>query len=395
MAVSRFLRHVVAGQEHPGPPYLEHNEFNRIEGIPAPNYDTLICEGDAYSIIHLFLHDYDDGRVLSFCGGTPLTVMSEQDIWNNNKKAIASYVSTKKDLKLIWERDPIKTERIIRMFQSLRALGTEDAISFTFGGRLRTFYVLNIPNKNIHQFQRHVRALPSTPLDKVPEQLSSLPEGANMFEGGRGNDEGQFDSPSGIAVDPSGNVLVADTGNGRIEKFSPTGTFVTSIGQFEAPNGIAIDRAGNIYVAEIGSKHRIQKLGPDGTFIAQWAPGLYGPRRIAIGPDDSIYVDDSGRNRIVKFSPDGQVLESWGSEGNGDGQFNGLSSVTVDPTTDKVYVADPLNRRIQVFDSNGKFLTKWPVVEWGQGLGFEDLAIDPEQRPSLRVKRTYEYHSRF
>ena len=34
VAVSRFLRHVVAGQEHPGPPHLEHNEFNRIEGIP-------------------------------------------------------------------------------------------------------------------------------------------------------------------------------------------------------------------------------------------------------------------------------------------------------------------------------------------------------------------------
>jgi DNA-binding beta-propeller fold protein YncE len=39
-------------------------------------------------------------------------------------------------------------------------------------------------------------------------------------------------------------------------------------------------------------------------------------------------------------------------------------------------VADPRNRRIQVFDSNGKFLTKWSVPEWGQPVGFEDLAID-------------------
>ena len=108
--------------------------------------------------------------------------------------------------------------------------------------------------------------------------------------------------PTGISIDGNGNVLVADTGNGRIEKFSPNGTFVTNIGQFEAPNGIAIDRAGNIYVAEIGSKHRVQKLGPDGTFIAMWAPGLYGPRKIAIGPDDSIYVVDSGSqsNREVQ-----------------------------------------------------------------------------------------------
>jgi DNA-binding beta-propeller fold protein YncE len=198
-----------------------------------------------------------------------------------------------------------------------------------------------------------------------------------MFQGGKGSGKGQFDAPTAIAVDANGNILVADTGNGRIEKFSPNGTFVTSIGQFEAPNGIAIDRAGNIYVAEIGSKHRVRKLAPDGTFIAEWAPGLYGPRRIAIGPDDSIYVVDSGRNRIVKFSPDGQVLASWGSEGSGDGQFIGLSSVAVDPTNNRVYVADPINSRIQVFDSNGKFLTKWSIPEWGRPVGFEDLAIDP------------------
>jgi DNA-binding beta-propeller fold protein YncE len=95
-----------------------------------------------------------------------------------------------------------------------------------------------------------------------------------------------------------------------------------------------------------------------------------------MGLDDSIYLVDSGRNRIVKFSPDGQVLASWGSEGSGDGQFRGLSSVTVDPTNSKVYVADPLNSRIQVFDSNGKFLTKWSIPEWARPHGFEDLAVD-------------------
>ena len=198
------------------------------------------------------------------------------------------------------------------------------------------------------------------------------------FEGGHGNGKGQFENPHGLAVDSAGNILVADTGNGRIQKFSQNGTFVTSIATID-PNGIGVDSAGNIYVAEIGSKHRIQKLRPDGTFIAEWAPGLYGPRKIAIGPDDSIYVVDSGRNRIVKFSPDGQVLASWGSEGTDDGQFRGQSSVAVDPTNNKVYVADPLNSRIQVFDSNGKFLSKWSVPEWREPLGFEDLAIDPNR----------------
>jgi hypothetical protein len=164
VAVSRFLKHVVAGQQHPEPPRLERDEFNRSKGIPDASYETLICQNDAYSIIHLFLHDYDDTKILSFCSSLPFFgVMSEQDVWNANKNAILTYAPTNKDLKLIWERDA-KTERIIRMFQSLRDLGTEDSLSFSFGGRVRTFYVLNIGNKNIHQFQARVSALPNTPL---------------------------------------------------------------------------------------------------------------------------------------------------------------------------------------------------------------------------------------
>jgi DNA-binding beta-propeller fold protein YncE len=225
--------------------------------------------------------------------------------------------------------------------------------------------------------------------DTPPAKLSSLPEGVtDMFEGGRGAGRGQFDSPTGLAVDAKGNILVADTNNGRIEKFSPTGTFLSTLGadrighgQLGEPNGIAVDRSGNIYVAEVASNHRVQKLAPDGTFIAEWKgpdAGFYGPRRIAIGPDDSIYVVDQGRTRLVKFSLDGQVLSSWGSKGTGDGQFNDPTSVAVDSTSGKVYVADPINKRIQVFDPNGKFLTKLSVPEWGRPAGFEDLAIDPK-----------------
>jgi DNA-binding beta-propeller fold protein YncE len=380
VAVSRFLRHVVAGQEHPGPPHLEHNELNRIEGIPDASYDTFVCQDDAYSIIHLFFRDYDDDKILSFCGGYPFFyVMTEQDVWNTNKKSVSAYIPGSKDLKLIWERQP-KTERIIKMFQSLRDFGIEDSISFSFGGRPRTFYVLNIPSENILQFQQLVSAFPATP------DFTSLPQRpTDTFQGGKGTGRGQFDSPTGIAVDGSGNVLVADTNNGRIEKFSATGTFLgilgtkgTGHGQLRNPSGIAVDRMGNIYVAD-GFNHWVQKLAPDGTFIAEWKgpePGFYGPRRIAIGPDDSIYIVDQGHNRIAKFNPDGRVLAVWGTAGNGDGQFSDPTSVAVDRATNKVYVADPRNHRIQVFDDNGKFLTKWSVPEWGQPTGFEDLAID-------------------
>jgi DNA-binding beta-propeller fold protein YncE len=382
VAVSRFLRHVVAGQEHPGPPHLEHNEFNRIEGVPDAAYDTFVCQADAYSIIHLFLRDYDDGKILSFCADYPFEIVqSEQDVWNANKRAIASYAPSNKDLKLIWERHP-KTERIINVFQSLRDFGTGDSISFSFGGRVRTFYVLNIPNKNIRQFQQRVSAFPATP------DFTSRPEIAiNTFQGGKGTGRGQFDSPTGIAVDGSGNVLVADTNNGRIEKLSATGTFLgilgtkgTGPGQLRNPNGIAVDRTGNIYVAD-ASNHRVQKMAPDGTLIAEWKgpePGFYGPRRIAIGPDDSIYVVDQGHNRIAKFSSNGEVLATWGRQGNGDGEFNDPTSVAVDSATNNIYVADPINKRIQVFEPNGTFLTKWSMPEWGLYPGFEDLAIDSQ-----------------
>jgi DNA-binding beta-propeller fold protein YncE len=298
----------------------------------------------------------------------------------------AGYDASKRDrvyTELFENKDPWKVYRLLK----------ENGITYVgYDGAVRQAQFIKRPNEQLYAtyfpkvFEDSringlvIYKVPDTP----PPNLSALPEGlTNRFEGGRGAGQGEFDSPTGIAVDANGNILVADTMNGRIEKFSPTGGFLSAIGtkgtghgQLGEPNGIAIDGAGNIYVAEIAHNHRVQKLAPDGTFIAEWTPGLYGPRRIAIGPDGSVYVVDSGRNRIVKFSPDGQVLTTWGSEGSGDGLFKGFSSVAVDPINNKVYVADSLNSRIQVFDSSGKFLTKWSVPEWGRPYGYEDLAID-------------------
>ena len=394
VAVGRFLKGIVAGRTPAGVPRLEHNEFNRLQGIPDPPYETLICAREAKTVLQLFVHDYgvrvavnvgEDEKILSFCGGMPMSVMTGPEIWSHNKRAIANYVPNSKDLKLIWERGDPRSEGVIKMFQSLRGLGTENSLTFSFGGRVRTFYVLNIANKNIRRFQERVNALPAPP-GMLPSQFASVPQGVGSpFEGGRGSGKGQFESPTGIAIDGNGDVLVADTGNGRIEKFSPTGAFLsilgskgTGHGQLGQPNGVAIGRAGNIYVADAGN-HRVLKLKPDGTLIAEWKgpePGFYGPRRIAIGPDDAVYVVDQGHDRIVKFSPDAQVLASWGSKGSGDGQFDDPTSVAVDPTTGRVCVADPRNKRIQVFENNGKFVTKWSVREWGEPLGFEDLVVD-------------------
>jgi len=160
VAVSRFLRDVVAGKQPANPPRLQRDEFNRARGIPDAPYETLICASEAHAVLHLFLHDYDDTKILSFCGGMPVAAMTQDDVWSHNKKAILNCVPNGKDLKLIWENDP-KTRRIIRTFHILRDLGTEGSISFSFGQRVRTFYVISIPNRNIQQFQERVRALPA------------------------------------------------------------------------------------------------------------------------------------------------------------------------------------------------------------------------------------------
>jgi hypothetical protein len=152
------LRQVVAAKEPVNPPRLERDEFNRVTGA-EPSYDTLICQKEAYSIIHLFLHDYDDAKILSFSGGLPFNLMPERDIWSANKLALASYVPNGKDLKLIWEVDP-KVSRILGLFQSARDLATEQSIFFFFAGHERKFYVLNIRADKVRAFQERVRSLP-------------------------------------------------------------------------------------------------------------------------------------------------------------------------------------------------------------------------------------------
>ena len=146
----------------------------------------------------------------------------------------AGYDASKRDrvyTELFENRDPWKVYRLLK----------ENGIKYVaFDGAVRQAQFIKRPNEQLYAtyfpkvFEDNNRynsliiyKVPDTP----PPKLSSLPEGVtNMFEGGRGSDKGQFDTPTGIAVDANGNVLVADTNNGRIEKFSPTGNFLSSYG---------------------------------------------------------------------------------------------------------------------------------------------------------------------
>lgn len=79
----------------------------------------------------------------------------------------------------------------------------------------------------------------------------------------------QLDSPQGMAIDPSGNIYVADTGNNRIQRFDQNGTLATRVvwgvygsqdGNFDVPRNVAVDSANRVFVGEVGNR-RIQVFG--------------------------------------------------------------------------------------------------------------------------------------
>jgi len=288
----------------------------------------------------------------------------------------AGYDTSKRDVvyrELFESRDPR------RVYSLLRANHIA-YVAFDSGVRHGEF--IKRPNEELYKrnfpivFEDRRSKYYGLSIYKVPENLTPQAyqvDAGDMFVGGKGTGYGEFDFPRGLAVDRAGNILVSDTNNNRIQKFTSEGTSLGAIGrpgsdngEFSGPDGLAVDPEGNIYVADTGNQ-RIQKLSPNGIFLSQWKgppPGFYGPRDIVLGPDNSVYVVDQGNGRIVKLDKSGNLLAVWGSSGKGDGQFIEPSSVAVDGKNDRVYVADPRNERIQVFDTKGSFIAKWLVKEW-------------------------------
>ena len=176
---------------------------------------------------------------------------------------------------------------------------------------------------------------------------------------------GQFEQPQGVAVDSSGNVYVADTGNDRIQKFSSDGNFINmwgttgnGAGQFKYPQGVAVDSSGNVYVADPGND-RISEFDSYGDLIKDWGnvtgngaghgATVYWKVGVAVDSSGNVYVADPGNDRIQKFSSDGTITK-WGTPGNGTGQLVRPQGVAVD-SSGNVYVADSGNDRILEFDS--------------------------------------------
>ena len=198
----------------------------------------------------------------------------------------------------------------------------------------------------------------------------------------------RFNSPRGVAVDSAGTVYVADTGNSRIRKITAGGVVTTLAGsipgavdgtgpaaRFNQPRGIAVDGTGNLYVADTGN-HTIRKITAGAVVTTLAGAGTVGsndgtgsaaqfssPQGVAVDSAGTLYVADTNNNMIRQVTAAAVVtkLAGSGAPGGFDGtgvsaRFNGPVGVAVD-SAGVVYVADTVSDTIRKITSGGVVTT--------------------------------------
>ncbi|HZZ20828.1 MAG TPA: hypothetical protein VFE25_15750, partial [Opitutaceae bacterium] len=217
---------------------------------------------------------------------------------------------------------------------------------------------------------------------------STGPAGSSDGTGGAAS----FSGPAGVAVDGSGNVYVADSGNSSIRKISASGAVTTFAGssgssgssdgtggaaRFNAPEAVAVDTAGNVYVADTNN-NTIRKITSGGTVTtlagaagqtgSSDGPGgsarFNGPYALAVDTNGNVYVADLFNATIRKIDTSGNVTTLAGAAGktgfaDGTGavaRFNQPYGIAVD-SSGFVYVADTYNRAIRMVSPGGSVAT--------------------------------------
>jgi len=189
--------------------------------------------------------------------------------------------------------------------------------------------------------------------------------------GSYGPGRGQFRDPLGIAVDSNGNLFVTDSANNNVTKFSSTGTILgswngngTSNGLLRAPQGIAVNASGYVYIVDQGNQ-RVGIFRNNGAFVKYFGLGPPGnftmPMGMAIDQNGSVYVDDANTDfkdgfagNITKFTMNGGFVLSWGGVNSGGTLFE-PQGLSVDGSGN-VYVADGLETRVQKFSGTSQKL---------------------------------------
>ncbi len=203
--------------------------------------------------------------------------------------------------------------------------------------------------------------------------------------------EGRLVLPLGLALDPSGDLYVADAKQRAVFHFDAAGAFKGTIGSkesLERPSALAIDGArGLLYVCDTGG-HRIQAFGlADGKLVRTIGkrggqPGEFNfPEGVAVGPDGRVYVVDALNFRYQVFDADGKFLAAHGAIGQEPGSFARPKDIALD-SEGHVYVSDAAFCNVQVFDDQGKLLI-WiggPGSGPGQFQLTEGISIDAADR---------------
>lgn len=184
------------------------------------------------------------------------------------------------------------------------------------------------------------------------------------------SESGSLAKPMGVELDAGGNVYVADISQKVINIYDRDGKFQRAIGKkgdFDRPTGIAVDPAGErLFVVDIGGiqseNHRVRvfdiasgehlfDIGTRGT-----AEGYFNlPRDVAIGKDRRIYVVDGGNFRVQVFDWEGKFLKAWGKAGRQLGDFARPKEIATD-REGNVYVIDTAFGNFQIFDPEGEIL---------------------------------------
>lgn len=189
--------------------------------------------------------------------------------------------------------------------------------------------------------------------------------------------EANFGEVAAVAVDRRGHVYVFNRGPRPLMEFDAVGRYVREVarGVVTHAHGLRVDGEGNFWLVD-DMDHHVVKLDQRGRVVLVLGRrGRAGdsilfnrPTDVAVNSRGEIYVADGYVNsRIAKFSPTGALLRSWGSKGSGPGQFDTPHAIVID-SKDRVYVADRENRRIEIFDPDGQFITQWTGFSYPQGL---------------------------
>lgn len=175
-----------------------------------------------------------------------------------------------------------------------------------------------------------------------------------------------FSRPHGCCVGPDDAIYCTDDINHTVSKFTIEGKLLMVLGKKGVPSD-----SGYVNVVDTNGDWLLFKSLAT---IQQGGPPFNKPTGVSLSSSGDLFVSDGyGNARVHKFNSKGELLLSWGEPGSGPGQFILPHSVRLDKS-DRVWVADRENKRIQIFDVQGNFLT-----QWADDLGRpQDICIDKD-----------------